>query len=60
MLKNSKELDKHFMTLAIKEAEKAYDSEEVPVGAVVVFENRVIGRAYNQTRLLKDPTDGLP
>ena len=51
-----KELDKHYMRLAIKEAEKAFASDEVPVGAVVVHKNKVVGRAFNQTKLLKDPT----
>lgn len=56
MLSDKKELDKHYMRLAIKEAEKAFDAEEVPIGAVLVHSNKVIGRAYNQTRLLKDAT----
>ncbi|MBI3315973.1 MAG: nucleoside deaminase [Candidatus Omnitrophica bacterium] len=51
-----KELDKHFMRLAIQEAEKAFRSDEVPVGAVLVRQNQVIGRAHNQVKLLKDPT----
>lgn len=44
------------MREAIKEAQKAFNSGDIPVGAVVVFENRVIGRGYNQVELLKDPT----
>ena len=48
--------DKHFMNLAIKEAEKARDADEVPVGAIVVCENQIIARAYNQTELLRDVT----
>ena len=44
------------MRLAIKEAEKAFENGEVPVGAVIVHKKQVIGRAYNQVRLLKDPT----
>ena len=44
------------MKVALKEAEKAFESGEIPVGAVVVHENRVIGRGYNQTEGLKDPT----
>jgi tRNA(adenine34) deaminase len=51
-----KELDKHFMRQAVREAEKAFEADEVPVGAVVVHKGRVIGRASNQTKLLKDPT----
>jgi tRNA(adenine34) deaminase len=48
--------DERWMRLALKEAEKAFESGEVPVGAVVVHENRIIGRGYNQTEGLKDPT----
>ena len=48
--------DKVFMQEAIKEAKKAFNSNDVPVGAIVVFENRVIGRGYNQVELLGDPT----
>ena len=56
MLSDKKELDRYYMRLAIKEAEKAFDTGEVPIGAVVVHQNKIIGRAHNQTRLLKDPT----
>jgi tRNA(adenine34) deaminase len=56
MLSDKKELDKYYMKLAVKEAEKAFDSDEVPVGAVAVYKNKIVGRAFNQTRLLKDPT----
>lgn len=50
--------DEHqlWMGWALKEAEKAYREGEVPVGAVVVFESRIIGRGYNQTIRLQDPT----
>lgn len=44
------------MEEAIKEAIKGYEKDEVPVGAVVVFNNKIIGRGYNQTEGLKDPT----
>ena len=44
------------MQWALKEAEKALSQEEVPVGAVVVYEDRIIGRGYNQTEALQDPT----
>ncbi len=56
MLSDKKELDQFYMRMAIKEAEKAFENGEVPIGAVVVHENKVIGRASNQTRLLKDAT----
>ncbi|RMH83809.1 MAG: tRNA adenosine(34) deaminase TadA [Calditrichaeota bacterium] len=46
----------YWMDLAFKEAEKAYQAGEVPIGAVVVFENRIIGRGHNSTERLQDPT----
>lgn len=46
----------HFMNEAIKEARKTQKSGDVPVGAVVVLENNIIGRGYNQVELLNDPT----
>lgn len=48
--------DDHFMNEALKEARIAYDEGEVPVGAVVVCKNRIIGRAHNQTERLTDST----
>ena len=55
-MSNKKELDKFYMQQAVKEAVKASESDEVPVGALVVHRKKVIGRAFNQIRLLKDPT----
>lgn len=48
--------DEYFMREALKEAKKAMDISEVPVGAVVVCKNRVIARAHNQTEKLTDAT----
>lgn len=48
--------DEHFMSQALKEAHKAYRADEVPVGAVVVHEGRVIARAWNQVETLRDAT----
>lgn len=45
-----------WMQQALREAEKAYEQKEVPIGAVVVFENRIIGKGYNQVETLRDPT----
>jgi tRNA(adenine34) deaminase len=45
-----------FMREALKEARRAFDEDEVPVGAVIVHEGRVIARGYNQVERLKDPT----
>ena len=44
------------MQHALVQAEKAYEAGEVPVGAVVVYKNRIIGRGYNQREQLNDPT----
>ena len=49
-------IDEIFMSEALKEARKAFDGDEVPVGAVIVHEGRIIARAHNQIKLLKDPT----
>ncbi len=48
--------DNYFMNEALKEAKKAYEADEVPVGAVVVANNRVIARAHNLTERLNDVT----
>jgi tRNA(adenine34) deaminase len=45
-----------FMFAALQEAEKALEENEVPVGAVVVKENKIVGRGYNQVERLKDAT----
>lgn len=45
-----------FMYAALQEAETALQKDEVPIGAVIVHHNRIIGRGYNQTELLKDST----
>ena len=44
------------MSEALKEARKAFEADEVPVGAVIVHKGKVIARAHNQIKLLKDPT----
>lgn len=48
--------DHHFMGEALRQALRAYEAEEVPVGAVIVREGRIIARAFNQVELLKDAT----
>jgi tRNA(adenine34) deaminase len=45
-----------FMKQALREAERALEFDEVPVGAVVVHDGKVIGRGYNQIERLQDPT----
>ena len=48
--------DEYFMREALKEATKALEIGEIPVGAVVVCQNRIIARAHNQTEKLTDAT----
>ena len=48
--------DHYFMGEALRQAARAYDAGEVPVGAVIVREGRIIARACNQVELLKDAT----
>src|SRR3954465_2999693 len=48
--------DHFFMGEALRQAGRAFEAEEVPVGAVVVREGRIIARAFNQVELLKDAT----
>jgi tRNA(adenine34) deaminase len=48
--------DEYFMREALRQARKAYDADEVPVGAIVVRGDKIIARAHNQVELLKDAT----
>ncbi|MBZ1326081.1 nucleoside deaminase [Aquirufa sp. 15D-MOB] len=48
--------DEYYMGLALMQAQKALDEEEIPVGAVVVCQGRVVAKAYNQTEVLTDVT----
>jgi tRNA(adenine34) deaminase len=48
--------DEHYMREALKEAQKAFDKDEVPIGAIVVCQNRIIARAHNLTEQLNDVT----
>jgi tRNA(adenine34) deaminase len=48
--------DEYFMREALRQAQKAYAANEVPVGAIVVRDRKIIARAYNQVELLKDAT----
>lgn len=50
------EIDRRFMKDALRLAERALDTEDVPVGAVVVHAGHIIGRGYNQREKLNDPT----
>lgn len=46
----------YFMSEALKEAAKAFEAGESPVGACIVYKDKIVGRAHNQVELLKDPT----
>lgn len=46
----------YYMMQALKEARKAFDEGEVPVGAIVLLHDKIIGRGYNQVEKLNDPT----
>ena len=48
--------DEYFMNEALKEAQKAFQADEVPVGAVIVANNQIIARAHNYTERLNDVT----
>jgi len=48
--------DEQYMDQALKEAQKAFEKDEVPVGAVIVMNNKIIARAHNQVELLNDST----
>lgn len=53
---NPKDDDERFMLEAIRQAWKAFQQDEVPVGAVLVHEGKIIARGYNQVEMLKDAT----
>ncbi|MFZ1311608.1 MAG: deaminase, partial [Chitinophagaceae bacterium] len=48
--------DEYFMTQALKEAKIAFEDDEIPIGAVVVVNERIISRGHNMTERLNDPT----
>ena len=48
--------DNYFMKEALKEAQKAFEKDEVPVGCIIVCENQIIARAHNFTKRLNDAT----
>ena len=51
-----KQTHDYWMKQALIQADKAFKSKEIPVGAIVIKENKLIGRAYNQREQLNDPT----
>jgi tRNA(adenine34) deaminase len=54
--KTPHKLDKEFMLAAIAAARIAEENGDVPIGAVIVYQEQIIGKAYNQREQLKDPT----
>ena len=56
IMNKDKDLDIYFMQEALLEAEKAYKSGDVPVGAVIVLDDKIIARGYNQVEFRNDPT----
>lgn len=53
---NPNAADEHYMRLALNEAKKAYDLDEIPIGAVVVCQGKVVGKGHNLTEQLNDVT----
>ena len=48
--------DEFYMREALREAKKAFERDEVPVGAIIIYKGTIIARAHNQIKMLKDPT----
>ena len=48
--------DEYYMKQALKEAQRAFDEDEVPIGAVIVMQDKIIARGYNQVEKLNDST----
>ena len=56
MITDIQSIHEKWMSEAIRLAQIAYEKDEIPVGAIVVKDNKIIGRGYNQREILKDPT----
>ena len=56
MISDIQSIHEKWMSEAIRLAQIAYEKDEIPVGAIVVKDNKIIGRGYNQREILKDPT----
>lgn len=50
------QVHQRFMAKALQLAEQAYEEGEIPVGAIVVYNDQIVGKGYNQVERLKDPT----
>ena len=53
---NKKQSHEEYMEMALNQATKAFETDEIPIGAVVVENGTIIGRGFNQRETLKDPT----
>jgi tRNA(adenine34) deaminase len=49
-------INENWMKFAYREAEKAFEEKETPIGCIIVFENKIIAKSHNQIETLKDPT----
>ena len=56
MITDIQSIHEKWMSEAIRLAQIAYEKDEIPVGAIVIKDNKIIGRGYNQREILKDPT----
>lgn len=56
MNESQQQLDDRYMQAAIEAAQVAEENGDVPIGAIIVYENQIIGKAYNQREQLQDPT----
>ena len=56
MITDIQTIHERWMSEAIRLAQIAYEKDEIPVGAIVIKDNKIIGRGYNQREILKDPT----
>ncbi len=56
MMEETKKTDEQFMKRALQEAQAAFDEDEIPIGAVIVCQGRIISRAHNLTEMLHDVT----
>ena len=56
MITDIQNIHERWMSEAIRLAQIAYEKDEIPVGAIVIKDNKIIGRGYNQREILKDPT----
>ena len=55
-ISKDKNTDENFMRLAIDQANIAEENDDVPIGAIIVYKNQIIGKAYNQLEQFKYPT----